>query len=229
VSMRRPATTTTHKEETAVLRKRTRTPITIAGFVGAAGLACSVATATPSLDFGIDDNTEYQAFLNAVKRAEYIRDDFLTGAIAIYDANGDVIGEAANPPGTKMSVIGTIAATIAFMERNPTALGGATEDFIEAFEAELESLPCRRPLPEPPLELPRRDEGGAGDRVISTPPRRGHAPPAGSTRTSTSGPSSSSASRSPRSRAAPPSTTASRPTSARWSARWGRAPSSSCC
>ena len=122
-----------------MLRKRTRTPITIAGFVGAAGLACSVAAATPTLDFGIDGDTEYQAFKTAVRRAEYVRDDFLTGAIALYDANGDVIGENPNPPGTKMSVIGTLAATVAFLERNPTAQGGATEDFIEAFEAHLES------------------------------------------------------------------------------------------
>lgn len=111
----------------------------VALIAGVAGLACSLAGARPSSDFNIADDGDYQAFKTAVRRAEYIRDDFLTGAIALYDANGDVIGENANPPGTKMSVLGTIAATVAFLERNPTAQGGATEDFIEAFESQLES------------------------------------------------------------------------------------------
>ncbi len=112
----------------------------IAAMISVVGLASPVAAASPSSDFGIDDDTEYQSFVDAIRRAEYIRDDFIAGAIAIYDESGNVTGEVANPPGTKPSVIGTIAATVAFMERNPAAESAATEDFIEAFEAELESF-----------------------------------------------------------------------------------------
>ncbi len=119
---------------------RNTTGALMAAMVCVVGLASPVASARPSSDFGIDDDAEYQAFKTAIKRAEYIRDDFITGAIAIYDENGVVVGEADDPPGTKMSVIGTIAATIAFMERNPTAGNSATADFIDDFEAELEGF-----------------------------------------------------------------------------------------
>lgn len=118
---------------------RNTTGALLAAMVCVVGLASPVASARPSSDFSIDNNAEYQDFKGAVKLAEYVRDDFITGAIAIYDGNGNVTGEADNPPGTKPSVIGTIAAAVAFNERNPTAGAAATEEFIEAFEAQLES------------------------------------------------------------------------------------------
>ena len=117
---------------------RNTTGALMAAMVCVVGLASPVSSARPSSDFSIDNDAEYQDFKNAVKLAEYVRDDFITGAIAIYDESGNVTGEAANPPGTKMSVLGTIAAAVAFNERNPTAGAAATEEFIEGFEAELE-------------------------------------------------------------------------------------------
>tara|TARA_R110002111_G_scaffold161463_1_gene227873 strand:+ start:7741 stop:11472 length:3732 start_codon:yes stop_codon:yes gene_type:complete len=73
-------------------------------------------TAQGTTDFGIDDDTEYSAFINAIRAAEYVRSDVIV---------------AENP---KPRVYATLAAVMAFAERNPNATDPQLAAFLAAFD-----------------------------------------------------------------------------------------------
>ncbi len=102
----------------------------------AAGLATSL-NAQPAT-FGVDDESSYQSFKEAVRAAEYVREDYIVGSVPVVDAGGNVIGEI--EVGTKPRAIAVIAATSAFVERNPSADSAVAGTYIDAFDAKLASM-----------------------------------------------------------------------------------------
>ncbi len=86
--------------------------------------------------YAITDDDSYARFQDAVRAAEYVREDYITGSVPIVDGSGAVIGEASTP-GTRPIVIAAVASAVAFMERNPDADAAAFAIFIEAIDAEL--------------------------------------------------------------------------------------------
>lgn len=114
--------------------QRTMTALVLVATVGTTG---SVATAQQA-DFGIVDEASYQQFLQAVRSAEYVREDYIVGYVPdMCPDDGDVT--EVSTPGTKPRVVAVVAATMAFVERNPELRELAIGEFIDAYDAALQA------------------------------------------------------------------------------------------
>jgi len=100
------------------------------------GTSGSVASAQ-SAEFNIGGETAYQNFLTAVRSAEYVRQDYIVGSVPDLCPDDGSVTETSTP-GTKPRVVAVVAATMAFVERNPAAGEHAMEEFINAYDAALQ-------------------------------------------------------------------------------------------
>jgi hypothetical protein len=100
------------------------------GLALASGISTGIAAQPAS--FGVDDQASYDQFKAAVRAAEYVREDYIVGSIPTVDVNGDVVGET--EVGTKPRVAAVLAATMAFVERNPSAGSADVSAFIYSFD-----------------------------------------------------------------------------------------------
>ncbi len=103
------------------------------GIALASGLASGIAAQPAS--FGVDDQASYNQFKAAVRAAEYVREDYIVGSIPTVDGNGNVIGET--EVGTKPRVAAVLAATMAFVEQNPSAGATDVSAFIDSFDTKI--------------------------------------------------------------------------------------------
>ncbi|MFG0242355.1 MAG: hypothetical protein ACF8R9_06170 [Phycisphaerales bacterium JB054] len=118
------------------IRSLIQRAITTLALVATVGTTGSVATAQ-NAEFNIVGETSYQNFLTAVRSAEYVREDYIVGSVPdICPDDGEVT--EASTPGTKPRVVAVVAATMAFVERNPAAGEHAMEEFINAYDAALQ-------------------------------------------------------------------------------------------
>lgn len=106
------------------------------GLTLASGLATSIVAQPAS--FGVDDQASYDQFKAAVRAAEYVREDYIVGSIPTVDSSGNVIGET--EVGTMPRVAAVLAATMAFVEQNPTAGSAQVSAFINTFDSKLVSM-----------------------------------------------------------------------------------------
>lgn len=114
--------------------QRTMTALVLVATVGTTG---SVATAQ-EVNFGIVDEASYQKFLQAVRSAEYVREDYIVGYVPdMCPDDGDVT--EVSTPGTKPRVVAVVAATMAFVERNPDLREEAITEFRDAYDAALQA------------------------------------------------------------------------------------------
>jgi len=119
------------------MRSLIQRAITTLALVATVGTTGSVATAQ-EVNFGIVDEASYQKFLRAVRSAEYVREDYIVGYVPdMCPDDGDVT--EVSTPGTKPRVVAVVAATMAFVERNPELRELAIGEFIDAYDAALQA------------------------------------------------------------------------------------------
>ncbi|MFZ4574228.1 MAG: hypothetical protein ACOYN0_07505, partial [Phycisphaerales bacterium] len=100
-----------------------------------AGSAVGTAQAQ-STEFHISDAPGYARWVSAVRAAEYVREDYIVGAVPAQCPSSGNVTEVATP-GTKPRVLAVVAGTMAFVERNPKATDEQIGVFITGFDAAL--------------------------------------------------------------------------------------------
>ncbi|GAB5495012.1 MAG: hypothetical protein Phyf2KO_00920 [Phycisphaerales bacterium] len=119
-----------------MLSDRPRLLTRVLGLTLASGLATSIGAQPES--FGVDDQASYDQFKAAVRAAEYVREDYIVGSIPTLDGNGNVVAET--EVGTKPRVAAVLAATMAFVERNPSVGPTEVSAFINSFDVKIADL-----------------------------------------------------------------------------------------
>ncbi|GJM19518.1 MAG: hypothetical protein DHS20C14_17310 [Phycisphaeraceae bacterium] len=115
----------------------THSRLVLLGIAAISGfLATTPAQAQPT-GFGITDEASYDRFKDAVRTAEYVRELYLVGfdEFPFLPACGSADDLVAQP-----RTLATLASTMAFLERNPSATAFEAGLYLEAIDEELASM-----------------------------------------------------------------------------------------